>query len=141
MEFVISDIDKVAKDLAQLIQPGDIVLLSGELAAGKTTLSAAIAKALGFTGRVSSPTYVLEHRYKVSQPNLSEVVHLDFYRLSEEQLDSFDWQDTLGQKDTITLIEWPERLGEKLPKDAKKIKLEIVNDNTRRLTLSDNFSS
>jgi len=137
--FTLAELPKVAKKLARLVKPGDVVALSGELAAGKTTLTSALLKALGYDGQVASPTFVIERRYPlVRSSKIKEVVHLDFYRLTPEQIGQLDWSETIGSTGTLTLIEWPERVTGQLPPQTKNIKLEIIDDQTRRLTFSEN---
>ena len=129
----------VAKIAAQL-QAGDVLALSGPLASGKTTLTQQIMLAMGYTGKVTSPTFVLEKHYPVHHAGIREVVHLDFYRLKPEELATFGWQDYLGQPETLTIIEWPGVGLEHLPRQTKTIKLEIIDDQTRRFSFSDDFS-
>jgi len=135
MLYKISQITDAADYVISNIQPGDVVALSGPLAAGKTTLTKAIVEKLGFAGRVTSPTFVLEHHYPVNYKSINEVIHLDFYRLNEDQIESFGWKDRLGQKETLTIIEWPERAEKHLPKNIKDFTLEIINEETRRLEI------
>jgi tRNA threonylcarbamoyladenosine biosynthesis protein TsaE len=138
IEFSMREIETVAKKLLRLTKDGDIIALSGPLAAGKTTLVSALLAAYGYSGHVASPTFVIERRYRLSKGKIKEVLHLDFYRLSPEQLDSLDWLDNIGEAGTLALIEWPERVADQLPSKTKTIKLEIINDQTRRLTFSEN---
>ncbi len=141
IEFNIQQLPQVAKKLKRLIKPGDVVALSGPLAAGKTTLVAALLEGFGYDGNVASPTFVIERRYPLKNGKINEVLHLDFYRLSSEQIGSLDWLDNAGEKGTLTLIEWPERVAGQLPPKTKTIKLEIINDKTRRLTFSENSAN
>lgn len=141
LEYSIKELPIVAKKLARQLKPGDIVAFSGELAAGKTTLIAALLKVLGYDDHVASPTFVIERRYPLkTAAAINEVVHLDFYRLTEKQLGSFDWQETIGNPKTLTLIEWPERVGRLLPAQTKTIKLKAIDDQTRVLTTSKNIA-
>jgi tRNA threonylcarbamoyladenosine biosynthesis protein TsaE len=134
------DLDSAAKKVLAQLRPGDVLALSGSLAAGKTTFTQALLKAMGYEGRVRSPTFVLEHRYPVKWRGADEVVHLDFYRLDEEQALSFDWQDHLTSPKQLTIIEWPERVHQHLPPATKTIVFEVIDEQTRRLALSSNFS-
>lgn len=132
--------DFAAKLVSQL-KAGDVLALSGPLAAGKTTLTAELLSAIGYAGRVTSPTFVLERRYPVDWNGITQVIHLDFYRLNEQQLDSFDWQEWLGNPTTLTIIEWPNIVADRLPPQVKLVIIEILNDTERRFTLSENFSA
>lgn len=134
------DLDQAAISIINHLKPGDVVTLSGPLAAGKTTLVGRIARNLGYDQPVSSPTFVLEKRYPVQNRGNSEIVHLDFFRLNDSGIKSFDWHEHVGSPDILTFIEWPERLGPNLPEKTKNIKLEVIDEQTRRLTFSKNFS-
>ncbi len=91
---------------------GALIYLSGQLGAGKTTLTRGILRGLGFLGRVKSPTYTLVELYVVSRLNL---YHFDFYRFGEPE----EWQEAgfrdLFHETNICLVEWPEKAGELLP--------------------------
>lgn len=141
--ITLAELPNFAAKVATKIQPGDVVALSGPLAAGKTTFTKALLQALGYTGRVSSPTFVLEKHYHLDHPTIQSVVHLDFYRLTPQQTQSFGWQDHLGHPGTITIIEWPERAAGTLPHQIKTVTIELADEKdhqTRRFTFSDNFS-
>lgn len=100
-----------------------VIALSGELGAGKTTLTQSIAAGLGVADEVTSPTYALVHEY--GSPRGS-VWHLDLYRLRDPgQLVQLGWDDILASGG-IVLIEWPERAGPALPTDARRLTLEHV---------------
>ncbi len=117
---------------ALLAVAGDrrVIALQGPVGAGKTTLVQAFCRALGVAGEVTSPTYALVNEY-VGKDGL--IYHLDLYRLGaldealeiglEELIDSGNW----------CLIEWPELIEPLLPPDALAIKLEIVDESTRKV--------
>ncbi len=135
----------VARRLARLLRPGDIVRLSGPLGAGKTTLVRHLVVALGVEpGLVSSPTYVLMNEYPVpapnenteppAQPRASVIVHIDAYRLgSAEDLESTGWDTLKG--DEIVLIEWAERVEEALPQDAARVTITPTGEDSRRIEI------
>jgi len=123
----------LAKQLASKIKPGDVIALQGDLAAGKTTLTKALLKHLGYLGKVSSPTYVIEHIYPLPKGRFKEVIHLDFYRLSEEEVKQFDWQEYSNKPKSLVIIEWPERAGSALPNNTKFATITRVNDRIRHL--------
>jgi len=116
-----------AARLAAVLRPGDIVALSGDLGAGKTTFARGILRALGWAGEVPSPTFTLVQSYETTP----EVWHVDLYRL-HGAADA----DALGlwETDAALLIEWPERLGDALPHDALRLRLDGAGEATRRLT-------
>jgi tRNA threonylcarbamoyladenosine biosynthesis protein TsaE len=94
-------------ELAARLGPGDVVLIAGELGAGKTTFVRGAARALGVDGPVTSPTFTIGQRYPATG-RVASVSHVDLYRLgSLEQEDPDLLADYLGV-DTITFIEWPE---------------------------------
>jgi len=117
----LGETDALGRSLAQVLRPGDVVRLEGDLGAGKTTLVRAVASGLGADpGLVSSPTYVFMHVYPIehaaneSSTSVGGVVHVDCYRMSsEEDLDTIGW-DAAMDGASVALIEWPERIGEAL---------------------------
>lgn len=140
MQFTEKDLPKIAKKIADQLRPGDILVLSGPLAAGKTTLTREIARSLGYQGPVTSPTFVLERRYPLKDQSIKQIIHLDFYRLNPDEVASFDWQEQLTDPDNLTIIEWPEIAQGHLPPSAKKISLEVINEQTRAIVLPNDFS-
>jgi tRNA threonylcarbamoyladenosine biosynthesis protein TsaE len=111
-----------------------VVGLTGELGAGKTTLVRAICRGYGVEDEVTSPTYALVHEYESPR---SVVRHLDLYRLEgERDLTNLGWDDVLSG-DALVLVEWPERAGAAMPRDAVSLELEhIPGDPDRRLLLA-----
>lgn len=96
--------EALGAELAGVLEPGDVVLVRGELGSGKTTLVRGAAKALGVADPVTSPTFSIGHRYQGASVNIS---HLDLYRLSD--LDSEEpafLEDYLGPG-RIAFVEWP----------------------------------
>jgi tRNA threonylcarbamoyladenosine biosynthesis protein TsaE len=125
--------------LATLLRAGDVVLLSGELGAGKTTLTQGIAAGLGVTGPVTSPTFVLarEHRSGGDGPAL---VHADAYRLSGmAELDDLDLDTSLDE--AVTVVEWGGGLAEGLAEDRLEVAItrhrgdEAAGDESRQLRI------
>jgi tRNA threonylcarbamoyladenosine biosynthesis protein TsaE len=100
-----------------------LIFLSGDLGAGKTTLSRGLIRALGHAGSVKSPTYTLVEPYELPT---GRVLHYDLYRLSDpEELEYLGLRDHLDDQ-TLTLIEWPERGGTLLPVPDLKLSLEVA---------------
>jgi len=98
--------------LAQALQPGLFVALSGELGSGKTTLARGILRGLGYKGKVKSPTYTLVEHYKLLRLDL---YHFDFYRFKDSsELLEAGFRDDFDSRN-VCLIEWPERALDLLP--------------------------
>jgi len=120
-----------ASKLAATLKPGDVLLLSGDLGAGKTTFVKGLAAGLGIDpDEVSSPTFTLLHEYRGGRLTL---YHADLYRLDKTATDDLGLEET-GVRDGVLAIEWPDRLSHDIP-DAKLIRLEIVNGASRRITI------
>ena len=108
--------------LAPLLQAGDLVMLSGELGAGKTTLAQGIGSALNVRGRVSSPTFFVA-RVHPSLAGGPDLVHVDAYRLTSlEDLETLDLDSSL--EESITLVEWGEGMVEGISDNRLEIKVE-----------------
>lgn len=112
--------------LARVLRAGDLVVLTGDLGAGKTTLTQGIGAGLGVRGQVASPTFVIarEHPSLVGGPAL---VHVDAYRLASAvdplgQLDALDLDASLA--DSVTVVEWGEGLADQLSEDRLEVRLD-----------------
>lgn len=116
--------------LAAVLRAGDTVALSGDLGAGKSTFARAIVHALGWAGEVPSPTFTLVQSYDPPDVDVA-IWHCDLYRLERP-----DEVDALGlfETDAALLIEWPERLGARLPADALRLTFAGSGDAPRHLT-------
>lgn len=110
--------------LAKIMNRGDLVLLTGPLGAGKTTLTRGIGEALGAIGNVSSPTFVIARTHKCGESN-PDLVHVDAYRLgSAAELDDLD----IDFANSITLVEWGKGLTDGIAEDW--LEIEIERDHT-----------
>lgn len=129
IEYKIEDIDNVAKQLINCFK-SKVVLFNGQMGSGKTTLIAALVKALGGTDETSSPTFAIVNEYKIPS---DFIYHFDFYRIKNhyEALD-------IGIEDYLcsgywNFIEWPEKVKSLLPEDVSVVNLTIQSDNQRIL--------
>jgi len=115
----------LGKQLAAALVPGLRIYLRGDLGTGKTTLVRALLRALGFEGRVKSPSYALVELYTVSRLNL---YHFDFFRFRDPK----EWSDAGFREyfshDAVCLVEWPEKAGDVLPPPAVDILLSTAAD-------------
>ena len=125
------DTSRLGRALGSVAQAGDLVCLWGELGAGKTHLAKAFGAGLGVTDTITSPSFILMAEYRGRLP----LFHVDPYRLS-------DARDALAggliddrQADGVTIVEWPERLGDALPAARLDVRIEGTGDETRHITL------
>jgi tRNA threonylcarbamoyladenosine biosynthesis protein TsaE len=121
----------VARELAVVLTAGDVILLSGNLGAGKTAFVRGLATGLGIDPEdVSSPTFTLVHEYRGGRLTL---YHADLYRLERIATDDLGLEE-MGVSDGVLAIEWPDRLAHALP-GAREVQIEIVDDTSRRITV------
>lgn len=119
----------VASALACLLQEGDVVLLSGDLGAGKTQFVQGVARGLRVEGEVTSPTFNILLTYEGDLP----LYHFDLYRLDEpEQLDDIGFYEVL-EGDGATFIEWAEKFPGEMPDDALEVAITVEPNVTRNI--------
>lgn len=125
-----ADMASLAFSCAAVLRPGDVIALSGDLGAGKTSFARGLIRGLGWHGEVPSPTYTLVQSYDPPDVRIP-VWHVDVYRLEVP-----DDADALGlfETDAALIIEWPERLGARVPKEALRLHISGSGDAVRHLT-------
>lgn len=116
---------KLAKNIARKLKGGDILLLEGELGAGKTTFVRALAKALGVSARIKSPTFTLMHvhrvRLKTKVLGLKFLIHCDAYRIKNAgELRDVGLMEYVSRPDTLVVVEWGEKV-RSLAKKARRV--------------------
>jgi tRNA threonylcarbamoyladenosine biosynthesis protein TsaE len=118
----------LGNQLAQVLEPGMFLALSGDLGSGKTTLTRGVLRGLGFAGKVKSPTYTLVELYNLSRLDL---YHFDLYRFNDPQ----EWLDAgfgdYFEPRHLCLVEWPERASGLLPVPDIEISLNVEEDGRR----------
>ena len=125
----------LGRTLAAQLAAGDVVLLSGPLGAGKTAFTRGLAEGLGCApDDVSSPTFAIVQGYAGRIP----LQHVDLYRLSPVEVDDLAL-DELGE-DSVMVVEWPDRW-RRAPEDAWQVAFELVDQTTRRITVTRRGSS
>ena len=120
----------LGEKLASRLKAGDVVVLEGELGAGKSELARGIAKGLGVTETVTSPSFTILNVYESGR---CPMYHFDWYRLeSEEELYELGMDEYLGG-DGIAVIEWAERCPDAVPERCIRIRLEAAGEETRKI--------
>ncbi len=122
---------RLGRSLGAVARAGDLVCLWGDLGAGKTHLAKAIAVGLGVTETVTSPSFILMAEYRGRLP----LFHIDPYRLASAEDALAGGLIDERQREGVTLVEWPERLGDALPAARLDVRIEVTGETTRRITL------
>ncbi|HZE41043.1 MAG TPA: tRNA (adenosine(37)-N6)-threonylcarbamoyltransferase complex ATPase subunit type 1 TsaE [Stackebrandtia sp.] len=126
----VDDTQAFGARLAAALRPGDLVVLSGPLGAGKTALTQGIGAGLGVTGAVTSPTFVIARVHRGALP----LVHVDAYRLGGlDELDDLDLDASV--EESVTVVEWGAGIAERLSEDYLEIRIERHDDDARELDL------
>lgn len=123
---------RVGMRLGGLLQPGDLVCLTGDLGSGKTTLVQGISAGWGSIDQASSPTFVLVNVYR--RPDGQQLYHLDAYRLAGAQ-EAVELDVDAMLETAPLLVEWAERVQEALPQSFLRVRLTYVDDTQRDLLL------
>lgn len=119
----------LARSLASTLRAGDVLLVSGNLGAGKTAFVRGVAAGLGIDPEeVASPTFTLIHEYRGGRLVL---YHADLYRLEKAATEDIGLEQ-MGVADGVLAIEWPDRLTHAIP-GAREVTIEIVDEDTRRI--------
>lgn len=125
----VDDTERFAVTLAKLLEAQDTITLEGDLGAGKTTFTKALAKGLGVKRTVNSPTFTIIKQYEGRLP----FNHLDVYRLAESDED-LGW-DELFYGDAVSVVEWAHLIEQDLPRNRLAIEIYRIGDNKRRFVL------
>jgi tRNA threonylcarbamoyladenosine biosynthesis protein TsaE len=117
---------------AHVPERGATIELDGPLGAGKTTFTRHLLRALGVAGRIKSPSYAIVEPYETCG---KQVFHFDFYRFA----DPAEWEDAgfreMFASDALKVVEWPDKAGPHLPQPDLRLKLDILDENTRQVRL------
>lgn len=117
--------------------PNDVVALTGQLGAGKTTLIQGIGKGAGVSDYVTSPTFIIVNEY----PGRLPFFHVDLYRLeSEAEVEDLGIEEYFD-RGGVCVIEWAEKLGSLMPGTAHQIELEVISDTERKICVSSDLAA
>ena len=136
------DLENFAKELLGEIlakktekNQATIIALSGNLGAGKTTLVQILAKELGVSEKVTSPTFTIMKGYELVGGEFKQLIHMDAYRIEDlNELGPLRFSEILDNKNNLLFIEWAEKIQSALPSEIVKINIEILSDGRREIT-------
>lgn len=127
-----ADTIALGEKLGKLFRGGDVIAYSGDLGAGKTTITRGISIGMGLGDEVTSPTFALVNEYRGEKLSL---IHFDMYRIDSsddvETTGFFDYMD----ENSVLAVEWSENIAEEIPDNAVRIAIERVDDETRIITI------
>jgi len=127
------------REIGARVKPPVLILLSGELGAGKTTLTKGIVSGLGAAreDQVTSPTFTLIHKYE----GRARVYHVDLYRVGDfHDLETLGLEDVFSEN-AVVIVEWPDRLAFRTDWPVLRVRLEHVTEDTRKLSIEDAATS
>ena len=135
MEYIshsVSETEAIGEALGRTLSPGTVLAYRGDLGMGKTALTRGIAQGLGYTGRVTSPTFTIVNEYLGETP----LFHFDMYRLDDsDALFDIGWEDYL-ERGGVCVVEWSENVADALPSDAIIVSIARgEKDNERIITV------
>lgn len=123
-----------AKKFSKNLTGGQTLGLIGNLGAGKTVFTKGLALGLGIKKSLTSPTFVLMKIYKTKSPNIKQLVHIDAYRIkSAGDLTAIGAEEYFNRSDTLTVIEWADKIKSILPKKRRLIKINLQKNNLRKI--------
>ncbi len=123
----------LGEKIAYAASNGELIELVGDVGAGKTTLTKGIAKGLGVTETVQSPSFTIFARYDASQER--EFHHYDFYRLIDPGLAIYDLEESLSNSKAVVVVEWADHVKDILPSRRITIRIESLDERTRQVTI------
>ena len=133
MERIVKSLEEtqaLASEFSKMLKGGEVIILNGDLGAGKTTFTKALGKCLGITENITSPTFTLMNIYKTGKLFL---YHFDMYRIEDEsEANELGLSEFFNDKKAICVIEWAENIKTLLPKDLIVIDIEKLGEYERK---------
>lgn len=136
MKYIVRSLEEtksLAKEFAKKLSKGDVVLLNGDLGAGKTTFTQFVFAFLGVNNVVSSPTFAILKSYQ----GKFTLHHFDTYRISAEEAIEAGFDEILDDRDSVIFIEWSENIQPLLPEKTITIDIKRVDENIREIEINE----
>jgi len=159
MEYISNSVEetgKIAQKIIDELEGQNVILLQGELGAGKTTFAQGVLKIVGAKGPFTSPTFVIMKCYSVGKLQITNcklqinskvqkfksknlnpkfVYHIDCYRVGAKDILELGWEEIIKDKNNLVLVEWPEKIKSILPKSYLQVEFKILEENKRRISI------
>ncbi len=134
------ELSAIAREILDTLprkETASVIALQGDLGAGKTAFTKALARELGIIDHVTSPTFVIMKSYEViKHPSIKMLTHIDAYRIDDvDEMRVLGFSLILGDPTRIVCIEWPERIQELIPEDALRVRIQIEKTGERTLKI------
>lgn len=127
-------IQSVLQNMTVASKTAAVLALHGDLGAGKTTFTQLLAKELGVTDSVTSPTFVIQKIYSTNDKWWTQLIHIDAYRLNDsDDLKPLRLTELWDDPANLVVIEWPERIASHIPGHAMHLRFSVINETTRRI--------
>lgn len=126
---------KLGKLLAQELSGGEVLCLSGELGAGKTTFTQGLLAGLGAEKPYTSPTFVVMKEYSLKNKKIKKIYHFDAYRVCENDFSALGWEEIIADNSNISIIEWADKIKNIIPTRAIWIDFEWLDEKRRKIIL------
>lgn len=128
-----AETEKIGEQFAKNLADGTVVAMYGDLGAGKTAFVRGMARGMGLTCRVSSPTFTIVNEYEGQR----ELIHFDMYRLNDaDELFEIGWEDYLA-RGAVCAVEWSEKIEDAFFGDETVLRIEKLGDNERKITIEE----
>lgn len=127
----LEEMKKTAEDFAKTLNVGNVILLNGDLGAGKTTFTQFVLSYLGVKDQVTSPTFAILKTYE----GKFTFHHFDTYRITTEEAIESGFDEVLSDKGAVIFIEWSENVAPLLPKETITINIKLIEDNKREIEI------
>lgn len=122
-------------DVLSAVSGATVLALHGDLGAGKTTFVQTLARTLGVTEAVTSPTFVVMKFYGIESPRFTSLIHIDAYRIeTNDEMRPLGFAELLQQPHTLICIEWAEKIADLLPPETLHLTFALQADHTRTIT-------
>lgn len=129
-----------AKEILETVAPAEeatVLALQGDLGAGKTTFTQALASHLGVQSEITSPTFVIQKIYDLENQKFDRLIHIDAYRLEgKKEIESLGWNEIIADPTNVIVVEWPEKIEGVIPDTALRLSFKTVSETERDIELT-----